>query len=205
MNRLTPANPLILASGSPRRIALLTEMGIPFEVHPSAVEEPNAGVCEQVALAAARLKAEEIASRFADRIVLGADTLVCLGEAILGKPADPGEARRMLRALRNRWHVVATGLCLIAPGSKLWTGLETTRVKMADFADEELEEYVATGEPLDKAGGYAIQGEAARFVERVDGDYFNVVGLPLGLLVRGLSGFVDTTGLVIPATPDRFA
>ncbi|MBM3334800.1 septum formation protein Maf [Candidatus Sumerlaeota bacterium] len=198
--------PIILASRSPRRIALLHEIGLPFEVCPSNAEESNAqgDSPRAIAIHAAQLKADEVAQRQASRLVLGADTIVCLGERVLGKPRDRSEARDMLRALRGRWHTVVTGLCLIAAGETPWTAAETTRVHISDFSDEEMERYIATDEPLDKAGAYAIQGSAVRFVEEIDGDYHNVVGLPLALLLRGLSRFISVEGITVPPPPDRF-
>jgi len=198
---------LILASRSPRRIALLRELGLPFEVCPSDVEEELAHTDrpDRLAMNVARRKAEDVARRFPGRLVLGADTIVCLGECVLGKPVNRDDAREMLRSLRARWHVVITGLCLVGAGSPPWTAAETTRVTMRDFSDEELERYVASDEPMDKAGAYAIQGEAARLIEAIDGDYFNVVGLPLALLARGLAQCISVDGLVIPSPPPRFA
>jgi septum formation protein len=198
---------LILASRSPRRISLLRELGLSFEVCPSDVEEELARTDrpDLLAMDVARRKAEDVARRFPDRLVLGADTIVCLGDRVLGKPAGRDEAREMLRSLRTRWHLVVTGLCLTGPDSPPWTAAETTRVRMSDFSDEELERYLATDEPMDKAGAYAIQGAAACFVEAIDGDYFNVVGLPLALLLRGLAPYVPVDGLVIPRPPARFA
>jgi len=198
--------PLILASRSPRRIELLRRIGLPFEVCPSDVDERAARGRrpDQKAVAAAQMKAQDIARDRPDRIVLGADTIVCLGDRILGKPGDAGEARAMLRALRGRWHTVVTGLCLVAPGRPPWTAAEHTRVRMADFSDADRDDYIATGEPFDKAGGYAIQGDAARLVASVDGDYYNVVGLPLDLLLTGLSLFLDVATFTVPPPPARF-
>jgi septum formation protein len=215
--------PLILASRSPRRIALLRQLGLPFEVLPSKVDEGLAQGerPDLLAMNAARLKAEDVARRFPGRLVLGADTVVyldqpvqCEGAAccaptadfvLLGKPCDRAEARAMLRALRNRWHSVVTGLCLIGCGAPALTAAETTRVRMANFSDDELECYLATGEPLDKAGAYGIQGEAARLIEAIEGDYFNVVGLPLRLLLSLLNRWIAVDQLTIPPAPERFA
>jgi len=214
--------PLILASRSPRRIALLRELGLPFEAVSSDADERAAqGDCPDVlAMDAARLKAEDVAGRFPDRLVLGADTVVYLdrqepGECaadrppanftILGKPADPAEARAMLVALRNRRHGVVTGLCLIAPDRSVRTAAETTRVWMCDFSDGELDIYLASGEPLDKAGAYGIQGGAAALIEEIEGDYFNVVGLPLSLLVSLLRPWCAVDSLRIPPVPSQFA
>jgi septum formation protein len=226
--------PLILASRSPRRAALLRELGLPFEVFPSEADERLAeGERPDVlAMNAARLKAEDVARRFPGRLVLGADTIVYLeaeaqGEAgnaasggtarrgaaccapmgftILGKPADLAEARAMLHTLRGRWHGVVTGLCLVGADNSVATAAETTRVRMADFSDGDLECYVAGGEPLDKAGAYGIQGGAAELIEGIEGDYYNVVGLPLELLVRLLSRWMAVDPLTLPQTPERFS
>lgn len=199
-------NPLILASGSPRRIQLLSEMGVPFETQPSGVEEPalEGRRPEELAIEAARLKAGAIAAFHPQSLVLGADTIVCLEERILGKPQDEAEARSMLLALRGRWHEVITGLCLIAPESNAWTAFERTRVRMETFMVAELEDYLASGEPYDKAGGYAIQGNAARFVAEIEGDYFNVVGLPLNLMMRGMREFALLDSFQMPSPPSRF-
>jgi len=198
--------PLILASRSPRRIALLRRLGLPFEPRPSEADETIAPgkPPEEQAVEVAKRKAEAVSGPHGDRIIVAADTIVCLGGWVLGKPRDAAEAREMLRGLARRWHRVVTGLCIIAPGST-WTGAETTRVKMADLSDAEIEEYAATGEPLDKAGGYAIQGEAARMVETIEGDYYNVVGLPLALLLRGLGRYVEVDGIALPPPPPRFS
>jgi len=199
--------PLILASRSPRRIALLRRLNLPFEVFPSEVEEQleQGQRPDLLAMKAAQLKAENAAGRFPDRLVLGADTIVYLDDRILGKPSDRAEARAMLRALRNRWHGVVTGLCLIAPGRLVQTAVETTRVRMADFSEEDLDRYLATDEPLDKAGAYGIQGEAAQLIETISGDYFNVVGLPLQLFLSLLSRWAAVDQFTLPPVPERFA
>ncbi len=199
--------PLVLASRSPRRIELLRAIHLSFEVVPSAVEEhiiPGLSH-EALAIETARQKAEDVARRFPNRIILGADTIVCLDDTILGKPADADDARRMLRALRGREHRVITGLCIIAPRKPTWAAAEITRVRMTRFSDEALERYVASGEPMDKAGAYGIQGGAADFIAAIVGDYFNVVGLPLDLLIKGLSRFMPTAALRVPNPPARFA
>ena len=129
--------------------------------------------------------------------VLGADTIVVVGEMILGKPTDPADATRMLRLLSGRQHLVITGICLVtaagsggagspSAGPKLTSASETTLVAMSELSDEEIQEYIATGEPMDKAGAYAIQGIASRWIPRVEGDYSNVVGLPVALVYQML-------------------
>jgi septum formation protein len=172
--------PLLLASTSPQRRAILTQLGIPFEVvAPGYVEESGGDPVEHAAG-----KARSVAT--GDGVVLGVDTLVvCDGEPI-GKPRDAEDARRMLRLLSGRTHEVVSGLCLKAPG---WEELhaETTRVTFRPLTARDCERYVETGEWEGRAGAYAIQGRGAALVERVEGDYLNVVGLPAALLVRLLA------------------
>jgi len=175
-----PRPRLILASGSPRRAEILTALGIPFEIDvpgvPETIEpgEPAEG-------AAARLAAEkaaEVSARRPGRWVLAADTLVVVGDDILGKPIDSDDARRMLRRLAGRGHLVVTGVRLrrgADPGRGI---VERSRVAIAPMSDEEISWYVATREPMDKAGAYAVQGLGARFIEAVEGSYTNVMGLP---------------------------
>ncbi|HEY7515161.1 MAG TPA: Maf family protein, partial [Vicinamibacteria bacterium] len=178
---------LILASASPRRRALLERLGLPFEVWPSGVEERlAAGVPAPVlATTLARAKARDVAAGLratagAPALVLGADTLVVLEGRPLGKPASRDEARAMLHALRGRTHDVVTGLALLeAPGARERVEAVTSRVVMRPYGDAEVEAYVATGEPDDKAGAYAVQGAGGHLVARVEGCYTNVVGLPL--------------------------
>jgi septum formation protein len=184
---------LILASHSPRRREILAQAGIPFVVSPGEVDETR--LAGEDALAhvrrLARLKAEAVEGGPQD-VVLGADTVVVVDEEILGKPANAGEAARMLRRLSGREHLVMTGICLKA-ASGLRVDAETTRVRFVRLWEEEIQEYVASGEPTDKAGAYAIQGLASRFIDRVEGCYFNVVGLPVARVYRhwkGLTGRV---------------
>lgn len=175
---------LLLASASPRRQRLLGEAGIAFEVRPATVEEqsPARGDPHVIAVANATLKAEAIARTARDRVVLGADTVVALPVAgsweLLGKPRDKTEARAMLARLSGRCHVVVTGLALMAGGRRL-TRSVATGVEMRPLTDAELDAYAASGEGMGKAGGYAIQESADRFVERLDGPFDNVVGLPV--------------------------
>jgi septum formation protein len=181
--------PLILASASPRRADLLRAAAIPFEVHPADVDEqrlPDEPPYRYVRRLA-EAKAIAIAARFPGRAVLGADTVVVLGGEVLGKPADPADATRMLRRLSGRTHEVLTGLCLVGQdgataGSGRRTDTTVTTVTFAVLGEAEIEWYVASGEPLDKAGAYAIQGLASRFVTTIDGSYSNVVGLPVARL-----------------------
>jgi len=180
---------LVLASASPRRQELLGNAGISFAVQPADVDEtPLAGESpRECAERLAREKALAVAQLRPHDVVLGADTIVVVDEAILGKPRDVDDAVRMLRLLSGRVHCVITGVCLVGPGTvKARTASETTLVTMSDFSDEEIRAYVATGEPMDKAGAYAIQGRASRWIPRIEGDYSNVVGLPVALVYRML-------------------
>jgi septum formation protein len=174
---------LILASASPRRRELLTQAGFTFRVHPVPVDEtPQAN--EAPAALAQRLAEEKAAAVFQlaqlppHAVILGADTVVVCGDAILGKPEDEHDAFRMLRMLSGREHQVITGVCLIADG-QTQTAQETTRVTVTPLSDAEIRTYIASREPFGKAGAYAIQGMASQWIPRVEGCYFNVVGLPL--------------------------
>ena len=178
--------PLVLASQSPRRSELLTTAGIPFIVRAREVEEIRAAgePPDDYARRLARAKAEA-AWEDRDEIVLGADTIVLLDRLVLEKPRDAADARAMLRSLSGREHTVITGICLRHPGG-VQVDSSATRVRFTPLTDAEIDAYVATGEPMDKAGAYAIQGLASKFVERVDGCYFNVIGLPLSQVYRYL-------------------
>ena len=204
---------LILASASPRRQELLRNAGIPFTVQPADVDETplpreSARDCAE---RLAREKAVTVWRRRPQDLVLGADTVVVVvGEKILGKPVDAEDAARMLRMLSGKEHQVITGVCLVSQGVRdqglgmrdsrsqvsngkmgtenceVRTASETTLVTMSELSDKEIREYVATGEPMDKAGAYAIQGMASRWIPRIEGDYSNVVGLPVALVFRML-------------------
>ena len=178
---------LVLASASPRRAELLRNAGIEFVVDPAHVpEEPQQGESPlDFAMRVAREKARTVARRHPDAAVLGADTVVILGHEVMNKPADSNDALRMLRRLAGHIHVVTTAVCLLRDGRED-VRAETSRVTMAPFTDAEARAYVSTGEPMDKAGAYAIQGGASRWVTRIEGDYFNVVGLPVALVWRML-------------------
>ena len=184
---------LILASSSPRRSDLLAGLGLRFEAVPSRFPEQHEGrpgdparLVEALALG----KAREVADRLGRGLVLGADTVVIRDGEILEKPADAAEAGKMLAILAGRWHEVYTGLALVAPvtGNCL-VEHERTRVKFRHLTPHEIEAYVQTGEPLDKAGAYGIQGLGAVLVERIEGCYTNVVGLPLARLAVMLREF----------------
>jgi len=178
----------ILASQSPRRAEILRQAGIPFLVRAAPVdEEPLAGEKpEDYVRRLADLKAAAIEAA-PDETVLGADTTVVVAGQMLLKPADAADARRMLALLSGRRHEVLTGICL-RRGAQSVRDLATTAVWFAPMSEYEIDEYVASGEPMDKAGAYAIQGLASRFIERIEGCYFNVVGLPVALVYRLLKG-----------------
>jgi len=180
---------LILASASPRRQELLREARIEFEVRPPHIsEDRNPGETPiNYALRMAREKAEAVAWHYPQEFVLGADTIVVLNEEeILGKPQDAQDATRMLRLLSGRLHQVTTAVSLIAPGHSPDTRSSTTQVHFRVLEEDEIQRYVRSGEPMDKAGAYAIQGGAAPWVVRLEGDYSNVVGLPLPLVTEML-------------------
>ena len=183
------ATRLVLASASPRRAELLTAAGFAFDVDPVDVDEsrlhgePPTTYVDRVA----RLKASTSARRHPQRIVVAADTVVVLGDSVLGKPRDELDAREMLGQLSGRSHEVMTGIAVAAAG-RVRTHVERTTVWFRTLSAAEIEWYAASGEPMDKAGGYAIQGLAARFIPRIDGSYSNVVGLPLAALADLVDG-----------------
>lgn len=192
---------IVLASGSPRRRELLGLTGAAFRVEPSAVEEPEPDADEPpggYALRMARLKARDVAKANPGSYVLGADTVVAVGGMILGKPRDEADARRMLAMLSGREHAVVTGCCLIGPdGEVAWELAPVSKVTFARLTEEAMAAYAATGEPLDKAGSYAIQGLGAFMIAGIEGSYTNVVGLPLAEVVE----ILRTYGVIIPRNP----
>ena len=178
---------LVLASASPRRRELLTQAGFEFQVHPAHIPEdphPNEDPIVYVTRLA-RHKAEavftQLVSTHPELIVLGADTTVTLDNHILGKPESKEDAARMLRLLSGRTHRVITGVALVS-ASHTQTAAEVTAVQFLTLSEQEIADYIATNEPNDKAGAYAIQGRAARWIPRIEGCYFNVVGLPISLV-----------------------
>lgn len=176
---------LVLASQSPRRRELLTLVGLAHEVRPADVDETPHEDEQPVPHAErlARAKAETLAARERDAVVVAADTIVVIDGLILGKPADAHDARAMLRRLAGRTHTVFTAVA-VARGGRTVSGVEEVQVTFRALDDAEIAAYVATGEPMDKAGSYGIQGFGATIVERIEGDYFAVMGLPLVRLVR---------------------
>lgn len=190
---------IILASGSPRRRDFMDSLGIDYEVNPSPAEEPAPEAGEGSSTYAERMatmKAREVAGRFPDAVVIGADSVVAIGEHILGKPTDPADAVRMLMLLSGQTHQVITGVCMILPGAESREKVfhATTDVTMTPFPETTARAYAATAEPLDKAGAYAIQGRAACLVSHVAGSYTNVVGLPLARVLEVLVSW----GVIVP-------
>jgi septum formation protein len=191
---------LVLASASPRRRELLTQAGFDFEVHPTDIpEDPYPG--EEPIACATRLAHEKAQAVFrqlsadpqkrADLTVLGADTVVTLDDHLLGKPEDAADAARMLRLLSGRIHRVVTGIAVVT-AENAEAAAEVTLVSFSTLSDEEIDAYIATGEPMDKAGAYAIQGRAARWIPRIEGCYFNVVGLPIARVAALLQPYLPT-------------
>jgi septum formation protein len=188
----------VLASASPRRAELLAAAGFTFTVDVADVDESvhDGEAPATYVRRVADAKAQAVAARHAGRLVLAADTTVVVDGDILGKPADTADARRMLRRLSGRAHEVMTAVTLIDPASGLQRALAVTTVHVAPLHEAEIDWYVASGEPLDKAGGYAIQGLASRFVTGIDGSYSNVVGLPIAHvygLMRAAAGRTNET------------
>jgi septum formation protein len=171
---------LVLASSSPRRAALLRDAGLTFEVAPVDLDErmQSGESPHEYVERLAQAKAAAAASKAPDAVVIGADTTVVVRGQLLGKPRDGADADRMLRLLSGRTHEVLTGIC-VRKGGRSLVHVEPSRVRMSPLNDAEIAWYVGTGEPFDKAGGYAVQGLASRFIESIDGSYSNVVGLPV--------------------------
>jgi len=189
--------PLVLASASPRREALLRQIGLEFTVRPSDVEEAGAllaagGDPVEFVRQAAYQKALDVATHCKRALVLGADTVVLLGDRLLGKPESEERAREMLAALSGNTHRVLTGMALVRTGGPAinpQVDHVATQVTFRTLSEEEIADYVATGEPMDKAGAYGIQGKGAVLVSGIYGDYYNVVGLPLSRLAEMLGHF----------------
>ncbi|MDQ6612236.1 MAG: Maf family protein [Gemmatimonadota bacterium] len=180
---------VVLASQSPRRRELLALIGVKHTVQPADIDESVHG-SEQPAAHAERLarsKAQVIASRDAQALVIGSDTIVVIDDLILGKPVDEADAGRMLRVLSGRTHEVVTAVA-VAFGGQMVSGVEHVAVTFRTLSDDDIRDYIKTGEPMDKAGSYGIQGFGATIVNRIDGDFFAVMGLPLGRLIRLCEG-----------------
>lgn len=190
----TLKEPIVLASQSPRRKALLELIGITPTVVPSHVEEhTDATRPEAVVMDLSRQKAEAVAAQYKDKpvIIIGADTIVWFNDKILGKPKDEQDAVCMISAYAGHTHEVYTGVTLIRTGDKpkRTTFYDRSLVTVYPMTQDEIADYVATGEPFDKAGGYGIQGLFARYIKAIDGDYHNIVGLPVGKLWQVLKSF----------------
>jgi septum formation protein len=188
-----PKPELVLASRSPRREQILSMLGFAFAIQVPDYEEINPPGMDprRVPEFLARGKAEALKGLKSGTLVLAADTVVLLGDRILGKPRDPADALEMLKALNGRAHEVVTGVALARDGKVMASGSELTRVTFARTPDAALRAYAASQEPLDKAGAYAIQGHGARLVEKVDGCFYNVMGLPIQLTLRMLGPHLD--------------
>ncbi len=183
--KISPETRVILASASPRRKELLSYIIPAFDIIPSGIDETATGTpAAQVKMLAAD-KAADIARQVPQALVIGADTLVAVNRRVLGKPEDEAQAEQMLKMLSGREHRVYTGVAVIYKGIT-HTGVNMTRVRFAPLSDEEIRDYIATGEPMDKAGAYGIQGYGGKFISAVHGDYFNVMGLPLNMLYNML-------------------
>ncbi len=187
---------IILASASPRRKELMALAGIPFEARPVDADEtilcctPPEGAVMMLATRKAQLAAEH----FPDDLIIGADTIVAVGKHIYGKPDTSEEAFEMLSAFSGKTHQVFTGVCIYTKSGHRNAFCTRTDVTFFPLSEEEIRAYIATGEPMDKAGAYGIQGKGALLVEKIDGDYYNVVGLPISRLVRELKSFKAQIG-----------
>ncbi len=180
---------MILASASPRRKELLSLITEDFRVVPPNVSEEideKYVTPEQAVDMLAKRKAHEVASRFENETVIAADTVVAVNDEILGKPADEEDAKRMLGMISGKNHRVLTGVCIIFPDRTISSFVSATLVDFYPMSDSETDSYVKSGEPMDKAGAYAVQGKAAIFVKGINGDFYNVVGLPVSGVYRAL-------------------
>lgn len=183
---------IILASQSPNRKAALEKVGLPFSVEVSGYEEDMSLDMspEKLAITMALGKARMVADKHKNAIVIGADTFAIFGGRLLGKPRDAAEARTMLKKLRGKWHYCVSGLAVIdSKSGKRYTRAVKTRVHMRKVSDAEIERYIKSGEPLRMAAGYAMQSGAASWIDRIDGDHWNIIGLPLASLVVALRKF----------------
>ena len=186
------AQSLILASASPRRRELMAFTGLPFQVITADAEEMKTGKPETLVTENARRKARAVWDLHPGSVVLGADTIVYQDGSVLGKPKDQADARAMLRSLSGARHTVYTGVCVIGLEGKEDLRCDASQVQFTALTDEEIDRYIASGEPMDKAGAYAVQGRAGMYVTRIEGSYSNVIGLPMHLVREMLiqAGFV---------------
>ena len=181
----------MLASSSPRRTEILERAGWPHEVFVAGVDEsvhPHEDPATYVQRLA-RSKAEAVAQRLEEGLVLGADTTVVIENQILGQPRDEADAKRMLNLLSGKWHEVLTGVALVRVSGESRVAYEQTRVRFAEMSETEIDWYIASGEPFGKAGAYGIQNKAALFIEEIQGDYFNIMGLPIRLVYELAADF----------------
>ena len=181
------AEPLILASSSPRRRQLLAQAGVPFETDAPEVDEECNLPAEEAVAELSRRKALAAGATHPGRYVLASDTLVCVDGETLGKPRDPEDAKRMLQLLSGRTHQVFTGVTVLTPDRNLLTETDASHVTFDPLTEAEIDAYVASGDPLDKAGSYGIQGMASLFISHMDGCFYGVMGLPLYLVRRLLN------------------
>jgi len=182
---------LVLASGSPRRTEILERAGWPHEIMVAGIDEslkPQEEAATYVQRLA-RSKAETVAQKLEAGLVLGADTTVVIAGQILGQPTDDADARRMLELLNGKWHEVLTGVALVRVGGETRVDYETTRVRFAEMSESEIDWYISTREPFGKAGAYGIQGKAALLIKEIQGDYFNIMGLPIRLVYELAADF----------------
>ena len=176
---------IILASASPRRKELLSQIGVTFEIIKAEKEEHiTSSIPTEVVKELSMQKAKEVAAKCDSSIIIGADTIVAMEGQILGKPKDRADAMRMLRLLQGKKHQVITGVTVLLGSTKTLSFAEVTDVSLYPMTDAQIERYIATGEPMDKAGAYGIQGRFAAYVRGIEGDYNNVVGLPIGRLYQ---------------------
>lgn len=193
---------IVLASASPRRLELLRSLGLTVQVEPSSYHEPDdpSILPANLAIRHAAAKAREVQARFPDELVVAADTVVDVDGVTLGKPRDRADAARSLRTLSGRTHAVHTAYAIAFPGRRdLIEESSTTAVRFYRLSDAEIADYVASGEPMDKAGAYGIQGRAAALVQSIDGDFYTVMGFPLARFVRSLRRL----GFALPAANDN--
>lgn len=180
---------LILASGSPRRAEILNSVGWDFTKHVADIDESEriGESPDDYVVRLAREKAQAVAHQYPGQLVLGADTTVVINGGMLAKPLDLDDARRMLGILSGNWHEVLTGIAVVLDGNVV-SAVQSTRVKFAEMSEAEINFLAERGDPLDKAGAYAVQAQAALFIEGIEGDYWNVVGLPVSLVYRLVLG-----------------